>query len=223
MAARSDEGGSAEGVSIVEAKNLVELIRKGNTRESLTYLTESGRTTDLGEWGESSLMAAIQEKNFEVAKAILRLSPDIEHENEDGWSAMESAAIVGNPEMFSMILDAGGNVNRKLNDPLQLGMTPLHWAANRGHCSIAQMCLDHGVDVDVKNGNGKTPLMMQQSIEMTELLLEAGASRTVKNKYRRNAYKEHIYQAKSFGGADLIKERQQIIKLLKPTRWFDFF
>jgi ankyrin repeat protein len=207
----------------MEVKNLVELIREGNTSESISYLAKSGRTTDVGEWGESPLMAAIQEDDFEVVKAILSLAPDIEHENEDGWSAIESAAIVGNAEIFSMILKAGGNVNRKLNDPLQKGMTPLHWAANRGHCSIVQMCLDQGAKIDVKDGNGITPLMIQKSIEMTELLLEAGASRTVKNKQRRNSYQEHIYQAKAFGGDDPIKERQQIINLLKPARWFGFF
>jgi hypothetical protein len=40
------------------------------------------------------------------------------------------------------------------------GLTRLHWAAVYGHKDIAELLLAKGAEVNVKNGDGKTPLQL---------------------------------------------------------------
>jgi ankyrin repeat protein len=37
------------------------------------------------------------------------------------------------------------------------GSTPLHWAANIGRIGVVRLLLEHGADVNLRDGNGNTP------------------------------------------------------------------
>ena len=58
------------------------------------------------------------------------------------------------------------------------GRTPLHWAADGGHVSIAAALLNMGAEVDAVDDEGQTPLHYAATVELPEmccLLLESGA------------------------------------------------
>ena len=38
------------------------------------------------------------------------------------------------------------------------GVTPLHWASDRGILSVGQYLLDHGVDINARDEDSLTPL-----------------------------------------------------------------
>ena len=38
------------------------------------------------------------------------------------------------------------------------GMTPLHWAANRGRIDVARLLIKNGADINKADKSGKTPL-----------------------------------------------------------------
>ncbi|KAI9188690.1 hypothetical protein H9P43_000111 [Blastocladiella emersonii ATCC 22665] len=64
------------------------------------------------------------------------------------------AAALGNLKTVLHYLQAGVNPNarNKLN-----GMTPLHWAAQRGHLEIVEALLRHGADPALADAKGRAP------------------------------------------------------------------
>ncbi len=60
------------------------------------------------------------------------------------------------------------------------GETPLHYAAYRADIASAKLLLDAGVDINVRNSFGNTPLHKARDAESTKLLLDAGADVNVR-------------------------------------------
>ena len=38
---------------------------------------------------------------------------------------------------------------------MYLGMTPLHYSADNGHVAVVKYLVDHGADVNIKDGGGE--------------------------------------------------------------------
>lgn len=72
------------------------------------------------------------------------------------------------------------------------GSTPLHWAASGGHHECAKTLLEiPNCQVDVQNKLGDTPLhnaAWKGYASIVELLLENGATRTIKNNEKQTPY-----------------------------------
>jgi ankyrin len=69
--------------------------------------------------------------------------------------------------------------------------TPLHFACSRGKLDVAQLLLDHGAQVNVKNHKGETPLhlasrgdhdSLDEGVCVVELLLERGTDVNIRDK-----------------------------------------
>ncbi|EUC27620.1 hypothetical protein COCCADRAFT_60604, partial [Bipolaris zeicola 26-R-13] len=81
-------------------------------------------------------------------------------------------------------------------------MTPLHWAVRGGSKEVVQLLLVHGVDVDVEDDLGFTPL--QRSFEnedevVAQQLLDQDASFTI-HQFRPNPF----YQAARWGNKRML-------------------
>ena len=85
------------------------------------------------------------------------------------------AARDGDAERVRSLLDRGAEVNLAQGD----GMTPLHWAAERGHASVADLLISASADVEAKTRIGSyTPLHLASRgghSGVVQRLLEAGA------------------------------------------------
>ncbi len=88
------------------------------------------------------------------------------------------ATRAGDTESVASLISSGTDLNEATGD----GMTPLHWAAQSGHASIAESLLDAGAAVDPTTRIGSyTPLHIASDHangDVVELLLEAGADAT---------------------------------------------
>jgi len=100
----------------------------------------------------------------------------------EGATALTAAAAYNkNPEVISILLNAGADANAGDKN----GNIPLMWAAgNNSSPEAVSMLLEAGADVNAKNKGGNTPLLFainNSNPEVISLLLEAGAEVNVKN------------------------------------------
>jgi len=104
------------------------------------------------------------------------------------------AVAVENIEAVKQHLAAGTDVNMKDNR----GMTPLHWAVERGRKEIAELLIAEGADVNAKRTNGSTPLFYATSgggqKEIAELPIAEGANVNAKDKLGDTSLQVAAYQ-----------------------------
>lgn len=74
-----------------------------------------------------------------------------------GITPLFLAARNGNSELVKALVRAGADVN-KLGGAQRIG--PLHWAAHKEYSEVALFLIEHGGDVLLKDGEGRTPLSM---------------------------------------------------------------
>jgi acyl-CoA-binding protein len=90
-------------------------------------------------------------------------------------------ASIGNLDAFSELYQRNSNI---INVKDKEGMSPLHWAADRGHIEVVRFLLSHGADIDAQDNCGNTPLhiaAMSDQKEIVRLLLDARADLTIVN------------------------------------------
>jgi len=88
-----------------------------------------------------------------------------------------TSAKEGNVNGIREALVSGADVNLKQID---YGMTALHYAANGGYTSVAEMLIDMGgADLNLKDNEYQTPLMIAAvrvaSVSVAQLLIAKGA------------------------------------------------
>lgn len=125
-----------------------------------------------------AIVYAAQQGSLEALEALL-LSPsiDIDVRNEQGETALMHAALRGDLDSVTLLVERGAEVN-------QPGWTALHYAASGGHLEVVQYLIDHHAYIDALSPNGTTPLMMaarQQWPTVARHLVEQGADPTLAN------------------------------------------
>lgn len=85
-----------------------------------------------------------------------RPSPDVEDELEDfdDTDALIMAAMQGNEEAVSVLIESGVSIDHKDS----IGVAPLHWSAFCGHSRVTQQLIVAGADIHVQDREGRTPL-----------------------------------------------------------------
>ncbi len=108
---------------------------------------------------------------------------DVNAIDQNGWTALHSAAFSGNVELTKQLIAHGADVNAKAND----GLTPLHLAAQMGPliCSyvpvnndsakkcfaeVAKLLIAAGADVNAKLKNCWSPLYFAVTRNATEIV-----------------------------------------------------
>lgn len=92
-----------------------------------------------------------------------------------GITPLFLAARNGNTELVKALVRARADVN-KLGGSQSIG--PLHWAAHKEYSEVALFLIEHGGDVLLKDGEGRTPLSMA-SLVLAEKMIGQRAHHTV--------------------------------------------
>lgn len=123
------------------------------------------------------VLQAIMSGKLEIAKVFLK-DLNLNKLNEIGLSLLFHAAHGEHTELVRLLLDQGLDPNHSGIYP---GIKPLHGLKNE---TISKMLLDSGANINIKDGNGNTPLhyaSMMKNISMVHFLLSCGASPDLKN------------------------------------------
>ncbi|KAI8484567.1 positive regulation of extrinsic apoptotic signaling pathway via death domain receptors protein [Branchiostoma belcheri] len=124
-------------------------------------LKKEHRWTD----GHTPLHYAASRGQVGVAELLLKNKAEVDSKAKSGVTPLYCAASGGHVGVAKLLLEAGAEVDSR--EELQLGDTPLHEAASGGHVGVAELLLKAGAQVDSKNKDGKTPIDVAKSEELS--------------------------------------------------------
>ena len=172
----------------------------------IQYLVRHGGDVNGGRYGaaENPLMKAARYSYIELAEFLIENGADLEARDFRGNTPLMFAAWEGQLEMVRFLLQKGADVNAKN----KLNWNALMQACLQGHYEIAKILIENGSEINViEKEKGVTPLILAAYSGATgiiQLLLDAGADKTIKNKEGKTAYDIAIDQY-NLDIADLLK------------------
>jgi len=130
---------------------------------------------------EKSFLRSIEKGDVSTVKLFVEAGMPTRAKDENGQTALMTAAFNGHNHIARILLDGGANVNAKDN----VGSTALMGAALNDHKETLDVLLSRGADVNSKDNEGQTALSMaakQGHTEIVRMLLNGGAKVNVKDK-----------------------------------------
>lgn len=165
---------------------LVEAAEAGDVAR-VRALLDAGADADLPR-SFSALEAASASAFPLVVAEMLKHHPDVNQRDSAGRTALNVLAqsAIGdareNPaEVARLLIRAGADVNAQ--DHIY-GNTALHEAPDG---ATAQALIDGGADINRRNQDGQTPLMLTLDTDVTRVLLRAGADKTIRDNRGKTA------------------------------------
>jgi hypothetical protein len=158
LQAQTEDGKTAQALALEQGH--------GEVAERLMGVGLPPNTNDL-------LVDAAFRGNLAVMRHLLQQGADIEARDAAGDSPLVGAAWGGRDDVLHELLERGASLAKS-------GGEALSRAANSGNASIVQLLAGRGVPIDVRDGNGWTPLMSaawQGHTATVAYLLELGADR----------------------------------------------
>jgi ankyrin repeat protein len=128
---------------------------------------------DLNRYGRTPLAEAAFMGDVEILRMLLE-QPEVDVNGRNGHPPLYIAAANGNDDIVRLLLQ---HHEIKVNDIGLHGRTAIHGAANQGHITITRRLLERGADVNIRDEDGYTPLMLAAiggHDAVAELLVERG-------------------------------------------------
>ncbi|XP_074088285.1 fibronectin type 3 and ankyrin repeat domains protein 1 isoform X2 [Macrotis lagotis] len=158
--------------------------------------------------GKDSLMLACYAGHLDVVKYLRAHGASWEAQDLGGCTALHWAADGGHTDIIEWMITDGCKID--VTDTYS-GWTPLmRVSAVSGNKEVASLLIEAGADVNVKDKDGKTPLMvavLNNHEELVQLLLEQGADPSVTNEFGKSV----LEMAQVFN-------RQNMIAILEESK-----
>ena len=137
------------------------------------------------------LPRAVCESNLEAVRRLLSEGADVNAEDMHSLQPLHHSAMLAyanNPQNARQIAEELIKRGAKVNaNGAGQNFTPLHAAAERNSCGVADILIQHGAEVDAKNASGQTPLFFTAEgdhCDMVKLLISHGADLNMKSANR---------------------------------------
>ncbi|XP_034549277.1 ankyrin repeat domain-containing protein 50 [Notolabrus celidotus] len=176
-----DSGLSLKHISSTDGQTLLaNAAHEGSANVVELLLAHRSNPLDIDVHGQTPLTLASRQGHVKVLSVLLEWAKSQEHEtamqmmehiDNEGWTALRSAAWGGHSEAVKLLLDAGADVDGCDSE----GRTALRAAAWGGHEEIVLTLLDFGAKVDKVDSKGRTPLIAAAYMghhEAVEILLD---------------------------------------------------
>ncbi len=121
----------------------------------------------------AAVLAGVTERVVELLAADRGLVNFYSH---DGWTALHLSAFFGRPDITTILLANGADVNARSQN--EMHNTPLHAAAAGKQIQVASVLLNQGGDVNARQHGGWVPLhaaAQNGDSELVHLLVSLGA------------------------------------------------
>ena len=142
--------------------------------EIVKLLVKFGADVNAG--AEKPLFAAATKGHVEIVRFLLEsgADPDAPKPNRS-WTALHTALVTSNPEIATILIDAGADVNAVS----ETGATPLMVAVKWGYTEIVERLLAEGARTDPVNPQGFSALRLAQvegKADIFRILIQSGAT-----------------------------------------------
>jgi ankyrin repeat protein len=167
---------SGASVAALDLRGLTPL-HECTSRQSASLLIKAGAELEsTTAQGRTPLHVAAVEGRVRIVKYLLEKSTaGIDHRDDDGATALHSAAFRGHLDCVTALAGAGAKLDQVDNTSL----TPLHAAAFRGHLDVVKKLLSAGANANVTDAAGTLPLHGAAAgghDKVVKVLLKADAS-----------------------------------------------
>lgn len=128
------------------------------------------------------LLAKVKTSKSKLLGSTKRFN--VNYQDSDGFSALHHAALSGNSELISLLLEAQATVDIKDSN----GMRPLHYAAWQGKPEPVRLLLRGGASVNMISLDGQIPLHLSAQYghyEVSEMLLQHQSNPCIINKSKK--------------------------------------
>jgi ankyrin repeat protein len=124
---------------------------------------------------------AMKKQWLEVARRLIDHGADVNVIDLKGHSPLYLAAVIGDPGLVQSLID-----HKAALDDRKAGQTPLHAAIAERHGEVAALLINKGVNVNIPDTGGRTPLhYLARSMDdrsLAESLIDHGADINAKDK-----------------------------------------
>jgi ankyrin repeat protein len=183
----ADARAEAKRLEAEEARNLAaDTVKRWHWPGTLT--AQPGAAAKQGENPKKAmaddLFFATDRGDASAVKTLLAYGADVNTRDDYGRTLLSIASRRDRLGVVRTLLASGADVNApdsRAELPHNAGMTPLHWAAARGHKSVLELLLANKAAVDARDHQGLTPLHAaldscpENVEEVVRLLLSAGS------------------------------------------------
>ena len=162
-------------LAYIPKKLFFDAIGRGDLSAVKTCLSENPEWANAADvWGRRALSIAVVEGQKDMVGLLLREGAD--PSAGSGLAPLLEAAVYDRREIGALLIHGGATLDIR-GGPHD--STALHIAAGRGRLGFAEMLITEGIDVDVRDGQGATPLNVAARlghIALVRLLLGSGAT-----------------------------------------------